>query len=657
MAIVLLIIFLFTAIFCKLVYLQVVSSEKLQVKALDQWSRDVPITGERGDIFDCNGNILADTATTYTVYVRPVSVVDKGYVAQVLGSVLDLDVQKLYEKINTKVSEVTIAKQVNACDISKIFSTNVTGVYYAQNIERKYIYGDFLSMVLGFTNIDGMGQTGIEGKYNEYLEGKNGMILTETDLVGRELESNVTYYIQGEKGANVYLTIDYGIQSIVQNAVNEAYTAQKAKAASCVMLDPKTGAVLAMAQAPSFDLNNVPRDDLAKLMSLSRNTIVTNVYEPGSTFKVLTASLGLENGYISVDSTRCYCPGYRIVDGKRIKCWRTIGHGIQSFPEAVQNSCNCMFMDIAIGIGKENIGYPVSQVVIDRTNLDYAVIEASSFQLEYAEIHPYISVILNLAPDHMDRYAMYADYVQAKKRVCMFQEEGSFLLFNNDDGVARSFVEKTKAQGVPVSVRKPLSAIYIKDGYFMDEDQSLCSIKCCRLRGEHNKFNLLIALNIGKILGVKKDAMIRLIKEYTLLPNRIEYVTTLNGKKYYNDSKGTNIHACRYAIDSLDGTIGLIMGGSDKNEDFCDFFENLDEKVKHIAITGGNAEKIYNSAMKMGYTSAEILPTLQSAVAYLSRLNDIENILLSPCCASFDRYKNYAERGEKFKETVYAVQK
>lgn len=304
-----------------------------------------------------------------------------------------------------------------------------------------------------------------------------------------------------------------------------------------------------------------------------------------------------------------------------------------------------------------NIGYPVSQVVLDQTELDYAVIEASSFQLENAEITPYISVILNLAPDHMDRYATYADYVNAKKKICMYQTAESYLLFNHDDGSARSFMRSTKAQGIPVSVKNAVSPVYIKDGYFMDDDQSLCSVKSCKLRGEHNKFNLLIALNVGKILGVTKEAMNRLIKEYTVLPNRIEYVTTLDGIKYFNDSKGTNIHACRFAIESLDGPIGLIMGGSDKNEDFCDFFENIDGKVRHIAVTGGNAEKIYHSALKMGFVNIEILPTLQDAVTYLKGKKDIENVLLSPCCASFDRYKNYAERGEKFKEAVYAIQK
>jgi UDP-N-acetylmuramoylalanine--D-glutamate ligase len=167
---------------------------------------------------------------------------------------------------------------------------------------------------------------------------------------------------------------------------------------------------------------------------------------------------------------------------------------------------------------------------------------------------------------------------------------------------------------------------------------------------------MLVALNVGALVGVKSEHMVRLIKDYALLPNRIEYVSTINGKNFYNDSKGTNIHACRFAIESMDGTVGLIMGGSDKNEDFCDFFENINPKVKFVAITGGNAEKIRNSALKMGFTDICVLPALEDAVKFLAKKDGVSNVLLSPCCASFDRYRNYAERGDKFREAVYAIE-
>ena len=302
-----------------------------------------------------------------------------------------------------------------------------------------------------------------------------------------------------------------------------------------------------------------------------------------------------------------------------------------------------------------NVGYPVSQVILDGTELDYAVIEVSSFQLEYASVKPFISVILNLAPDHMDRYDSYEEYVATKRKICMCQTGSDYLLYNKDDGAARKFVTYTNACPIPIGTSGKNSAVYIKDNFYWVDDKPICSVKTCKLRGEHNKFNMLVALNVGKIVGARSKHFLHLIKEYTLLPNRIEYITSLGGKRYYNDSKGTNIHACKYAIAGIEGTIGLIMGGSDKGEDFCELFETIDPKVKYVAVSGGNAEKIYNSAMKMGYTSICILPTMEDAVQFLSERKDVENVLLSPCSASFDRYKNYAERGEKFKEAVYAI--
>lgn len=352
LAIGLLIAFLFVAVIGKLIYIQIVSGESMQIKALDQWTRDVPITGERGDIYDTNGVILADTETLYTVYVRPVSVSNKDYTSQMLGLILGLDSDVLYQKMTSKVSEITVAKKVSKSQMQVLVESEVTGVYFSQNLNRVYPYGDFMTSILGFTNVDGVGQSGVEAYYNSYLQGVDGYILTETDLVGRELESNVTRYIEGDKGYSVYLTLDYAIQCIVENAVTDAYQKYSAKNVSCVVMNAKTGAILAMAQQPSYDLNDIPRDDVTQLLTLSNSLLVSSVYEPGSTFKILTAAMGLDSGVIDT-SYNCYCPGYRIVDGQKIKCWKTTGHGSQTFIEGVQNSCNCLFMDIAQRLGEE----------------------------------------------------------------------------------------------------------------------------------------------------------------------------------------------------------------------------------------------------------------------------------------------------------------
>lgn len=342
--------FLFVAVVARLIVIQIAEGRALSVKALDQWTRDVPVTGERGDIFDRNGNLLADTATLYTVYVRPVSVTDKEKTASVLGKVLGVDSAKLYEKLTTKVSEITVAKKVDKGKMEELLNSDIDGVYFSRNIDRKYIYGDFMTQILGFTNVDGVGQSGVEAYYDKYLKGIDGYVLTETDLVGRELSDSVTRYIEGSKGNSIYLTLDYAIQSFVEKALSNAYATHNATGASCVVMNAKTGEILAMAQRPSYDLNNIPRDDVEILFKNSKSTPVSNVYEPGSTFKILTAAIGLETGAVNT-SYNLYCPGYRMVDGKKIRCWKTIGHGSETFTQGVQNSCNCLFMDIALKIG------------------------------------------------------------------------------------------------------------------------------------------------------------------------------------------------------------------------------------------------------------------------------------------------------------------
>ncbi len=350
MTLAMLIAFLFTVVLCKLIYIEVIDSSRLQSLALDQWTREVPLRAERGKIFDRNGVVLADSATSYTVFVRPVSVKDKAHTAKVLSSVLVLDEQKLLEKMRSKVSEITVAKQIDKKTMLNIVSKKVSGVYFSQNIKRVYPYGDFLSQILGFVNIDGQGQAGLENYYNYYLSGKDGDILTQTDLVGRQLSGNYTLFNSGVAGSNISLTIDYVIQSIAENAVKSAYERYLPLSSSCIIMNPKSGEIYAMAQRPSIDLNNIPRDNIPELFANSKSFIISNVFEPGSTFKILTTALALDYGVIDRNYSY-YCPGYKIVDGKKIKCWRTRGHGSHTFDEGVQHSCNVLFMEMALRLG------------------------------------------------------------------------------------------------------------------------------------------------------------------------------------------------------------------------------------------------------------------------------------------------------------------
>jgi stage V sporulation protein D (sporulation-specific penicillin-binding protein) len=350
-----LITFLFVALLGKLAYVQLIQGVDLQSKALDQWTRDIPTAAKRGVITDINGIILADSSTLYTVYVRPNAVVDFEKTAETLAAALNMDLQYVYKKItSTKASEITLKKKATKEEILAIKESGVSGVYMSEVIERYYPYGDFMTQVLGFTNIDGEGQTGIEGYYNNYLAGIEGYQLTETDLIGIELSDSVIRYIPSVPGLAVGLTIDYVIQCAAERAVRDVMLKYSAKGASCVVMNARTGAIVAMSESPSFDLNAVPRDNYDLLMSASRSKVVNDVFEPGSTFKIVTATAAVDTNLFSANKT-FYCPGYKLVDGQRIKCWKSHGHGSQTFAEGVANSCNVVFMETALAFGADTM--------------------------------------------------------------------------------------------------------------------------------------------------------------------------------------------------------------------------------------------------------------------------------------------------------------
>lgn len=303
-----------------------------------------------------------------------------------------------------------------------------------------------------------------------------------------------------------------------------------------------------------------------------------------------------------------------------------------------------------------NVGYPVSQVVLDGDIPEYAVIEASSFQLERTyTLEPYIAVLLNVSPDHMDRYASFESYVNAKKRVFARQNANDYAILNYDVQSFRKYAEALPCRVKWVSSREQKGDFYVKNNYFYMDGQPLISVRESRARGEHNRFNMMVAMNVAKILGATKEQLCQFVRDYRTLPHRVEYVGTVDGVSYYNDSKGTNIGACMTAINTVGGNIGLIMGGSDKKEEYCDFFDEIYGKVRYVAVTGANADKIYGSAMKVGFTDIAKTENLDSALELLSEGKGVDTVLFSPASASFDRYTSYAERGEYFKNRVYAL--
>lgn len=354
--------FIFFIILGRLLYVQIAWGNDLVELATDQWNREIPVVATRGIISDRNGTVIAGNRTTYSVFLRPNAVGNAEYTATVLGGIFSLDPNEILKKINGgKVSEVTIARQVDKESIEKLVSYDLAGVYYSRDNSRQYTYNDALCQVLGFTANDGTGLAGIEKYYDAILGGTNGEITYTTDIIGVETENSVVVYRPAKAGDEIRLTIDMDIQLASENAMRSVYASSGAKAVSCIVLNPQNFDILALVNYPSYDLNDVPRDDTETLNALSRNILVSDIYEPGSTFKVVTSAMNIEE-YLK-GNNKAFSNSYvfngsrtRTVDGTKIKCWSDHSngkHSNQTLAEALNNSCNPCFTDIALSLGSE----------------------------------------------------------------------------------------------------------------------------------------------------------------------------------------------------------------------------------------------------------------------------------------------------------------
>ena len=354
--------FLFCLFLARFFYIQVIWEDDLNARALDQWTREIPISAGRGNIYDANGKLLAGNVAAYSVYARANAVDDAEGSAQLLSAALGLSYEDTLEKLTDKSrSEIVVAKRVEKSVVERIEGADIAGVYYARDDIRFYPHASLACQVLGFTSYDGSGSTGIEQYYNSFLAGEQGEILFETDLVGVDLEGATAAYIPATDGMSLTLTLDYRIQAIAEQVMEGALQEYSAKAARAIVLDVTDFSVLAMVNLPSYDLNDIPRNDLSALNLLSRNALVSDVYEPGSTFKIVTAAANLEE-YLQ-GNTAAFAPNAifsssrtRMVDGTTIRCWSDHAngkHSNQTLAEALNNSCNPCFVDIALSLGKE----------------------------------------------------------------------------------------------------------------------------------------------------------------------------------------------------------------------------------------------------------------------------------------------------------------
>lgn len=335
--------------------------EELTARGVRQWTREGTVTARRGSVQDLNGETLALSATAYIVTANPRSVPDEAAFAHVLAPILSADETGMAEKLrNKRLASVILKRQVPRSVVDQIralrresgeMDSLLSALSFEEDSRRVYPKGAFLTQVLGLTNVDSEGQSGLESRYNTLLRGVNGTLRTEVDVKARLLPDGKTAYVPPEEGSTLRLTVDAALQGIVEKAMRECLAANHARSVQCIMTDVNTGAILALCMKPDFDPNDPPRNDAETLNDLMRITAVSDVYEPGSTFKILTCAAALDSGCASPDD-RFYCSGSVTVDGDRIRCWKN-SHGSQSLKEALGNSCNPSFVALALRMGTD----------------------------------------------------------------------------------------------------------------------------------------------------------------------------------------------------------------------------------------------------------------------------------------------------------------
>ena len=346
----------------RLFFLQVVQAEALQRRAQAQWTSESVIEPTRGEIQDRNGTVLAQSATSYIASVSPRQVADAARLAEILSPILDMEEGTIYARASDKTKGgVTLKRQLSreiAQQLKAMMAEyrqkgldDLNGLYLEEDSTRYYPMGQFAAQILGLTTVDGVGQSGLEMQLDSYLSGKSGVVVEEIDGKGRELNPGESQYVAAVDGAKVVLTIDASIQSFAEQAAREAMSVMKAKAVRALAMNPQTGEILAMVNKPDYDPNNPPRNNVETLSELMRNRVLSDAYEPGSTFKVITSSAALNEG-LTNPSEGFYCSGSFRVAGGKIRCWGR-PHGAETMKQALQNSCNPVFAELGLRLGAE----------------------------------------------------------------------------------------------------------------------------------------------------------------------------------------------------------------------------------------------------------------------------------------------------------------
>lgn len=353
---------LFLIIAVRLFEIQILEADTLKKKAENQWTMEAVIQPIRGTIYDRNGKTLARSATAYTLSASPRQIENKISLASVLSPLLEMDENAVYARISdTTKGGVTVKRQLDEetvqtlkimmAESARRGETLFHGLYLDNDSKRYYPNGAFAAQLIGLTTIDGVGQSGLESTLNNYLSGKTGRIVQEIDGKGNALGNSSGEYVSAVDGSDVFLTIDESIQGYAEKAAREAMEVNGAQAVRILVMNPKTGEILASVSKPDYDPNDPPRGDVKLLTSLMRNTVYSDAYEPGSTFKMITMASCLEENLAHLNE-HFFCSGSVYVEGGRVRCWGN-PHGSESLTEALENSCNPVFVELGLRLGTD----------------------------------------------------------------------------------------------------------------------------------------------------------------------------------------------------------------------------------------------------------------------------------------------------------------
>lgn len=381
-----LLVFLVFAFSCvlvgRLIYLMVFQSEYYEEKAEALHERERSIKAARGKILDANGVVLASNRSVCTVSVIHNQIEDPEEVIRVLTKELGLSEEKVRARVEKVSSIERIKTNVDKQTGDAILAYGLSGVKVDEDYKRYYPYGELASRVIGFTGGDNQGIIGLEVMYDEYLQGTDGKILTLTDARGVEIENAGEQRQESIDGNDLCISLDYNLQSYCQQAAEKVMEEKQADGVGIIMMNPQNGEIMAMVNVPEFDLNDpftlntdtegelTQEEEQELLNQMWRNRCINDTYEPGSTFKIITTAAAFEEGVVSL-SDQFYCPGYKIVDDRRIRCHKTAGHGAEDFAQGIMNSCNPVFIELGLRLGADNFfGYFEQFGLLSKTGID-----------------------------------------------------------------------------------------------------------------------------------------------------------------------------------------------------------------------------------------------------------------------------------------------